>query len=620
MRKRINKTLKQAIGVTSVIAASTFNVHASGYKGVDLSYVNEMEDCGAVYYENGSAKDPFQIFADHGANVVRVRLWHDPTARHTLPSSYSGYDDVVKTIQRAKDSGMRVMLDFHYSDNWTDPADQVIPAAWHHLINNTSALEDELYQYTYDTLSDLNSRGLMPELVQVGNETNGNILSEEGADLYPVDFSRQARILNAGIQAVRDAGEIGAIKPEVILHVADPNNGDWWYTDIRDGGIADYDIIGLSFYPEWHEGSVSEIGDIVQSLKSKFGKEVMIVEVGAPWSSDNNDGANNMMTVLPSPYGDPSVSGQRNFLVDLAHEVHNRGGYGTVYWEPAWVSTGCETQWGTGSHWDNATFFDFSNNLINDGGVKFLEEDFGALPAVDAGNGGSGGSGSGGNASSVTFKVDMSANDNGQAYVTGDFNDWQIVSMSSEGNGVYSLMTTPTQTSGGYYFLNGSDWSDRESVPSECALAYESDRAFDTSNEVVYAYQWESCSVISDGGSTTPDPEEPVSGFPDYSSQGNATFRVEMPSNSQAYITGELGGSDDWNIIQMTSEGNNVYSFTKTISEGTSGAFYFLNGSNWSDRETVPTACAVRWDSDREFVIGAGYNVINLKWALCDSL
>ncbi len=100
------------------------------YKGVDLSYVNQMEDCGASYFESGLAKDPYQIMADHGANLVRVRLWHNPLAWPAYPTLYSSFDDAKLTIQRAHSSGMKVLLDFHYSDTFADPGKQHIPAAW----------------------------------------------------------------------------------------------------------------------------------------------------------------------------------------------------------------------------------------------------------------------------------------------------------------------------------------------------------------------------------------------------------------------------------------------------------------------------------------------------------
>jgi len=139
------------------------------YFGVDLSYVNEMDDCGAVYLENGESRDAFQLFNEHGANLVRARLWHDPDW-----TAYSTLADVERTFERAQEAGMATLLDFHYSDNWVDPGKQAIPAAWEDLAEDE--LPQAVYQYTYDVLSELHEKGLMPDFVQVGNETNSGML------------------------------------------------------------------------------------------------------------------------------------------------------------------------------------------------------------------------------------------------------------------------------------------------------------------------------------------------------------------------------------------------------------------------------------------------------------
>lgn len=143
---------------------------ATLYLGADLSYVNEMEECGVQYRENGVVKDPFELFHAHGANLVRVRLWND--ARWTR---YSDLSDVKKTIARARAQGMQVLLDLHYSDDWADGEKQLIPKAWA-SITDTDELARTLYGFTYDTLSALDRAGLMPELVQVGNESNSDLM------------------------------------------------------------------------------------------------------------------------------------------------------------------------------------------------------------------------------------------------------------------------------------------------------------------------------------------------------------------------------------------------------------------------------------------------------------
>ena len=143
----------------------------SFFFGADLSYVNEMEDCGAVYNSrSNTAIDPYVLFASEGANLVRLRLWHNPEW-----TNYSNLDDVKKSIQRAKNQNLKVLLDFHYSDTWADPQHQKIPEAWASEINNTNSLGSLLYNYTFDTLDELHKLNLDPDIVQVGNEINAMI-------------------------------------------------------------------------------------------------------------------------------------------------------------------------------------------------------------------------------------------------------------------------------------------------------------------------------------------------------------------------------------------------------------------------------------------------------------
>ena len=146
------------------------------YLGADLSYVNEMLDCGGEFRSEGKVVDPYQLFADKGANIVRVRLWHNPDW-----TDYSDFNDVKRTIQQAKKNNMKILLDFHYSDTWADPSKQFIPKSWAD-IEDLNVLGDSIYNYTYNTLYKLYSSDLLPEFVQVGNETNSEILLETNAE------------------------------------------------------------------------------------------------------------------------------------------------------------------------------------------------------------------------------------------------------------------------------------------------------------------------------------------------------------------------------------------------------------------------------------------------------
>jgi arabinogalactan endo-1,4-beta-galactosidase len=330
------------------------------YLGADLSYVNELEDCGATYWDRDQRRDPFELLHERGANLVRVRLWNNPdwTRYSTLP-------DVKKTISRAHGAGMQVLLDFHYSDDWADGDKQIIPRAWADIAD-TDRLAAALYQFTYGTLQALERDGLMPELVQVGNETNGEILSTLAKAKEPIHWDRNAKLFNAGIKAVRDAGKKSRIQPRVMLHIAQPENVEPWFSAAARAGVTDFDLIGISYYKKWSKSRLNELGATIARLRKQYrNADVLLVETAYPWTLENADNARNVLgadSVLEKYPATPA--GQRNYLIDLTQLVIANGGVGTVYWEPAWISSTCKTRWGSGSAWDNAALFDFKGRLL----------------------------------------------------------------------------------------------------------------------------------------------------------------------------------------------------------------------------------------------------------------
>ena len=319
------------------------------FYGADLSYVNEMYDCGAVYYDNNNTqKDVYEIFFNEGVNLARYRLWHNPQW-----TNYSNLNDVKKSIKRAKDVGFFVLLDFHYSDTWADPGKQTIPAAWLSLVNDTPALAQELYDYTYEVLDELYKEGLAPDIVQVGNEINPMIL-QEGELSWPIDWNRNATLLNKAITAIRDFSKDKDKVIEIMLHIAQPENGLWWFDQATEAGITNYDWIGISYYPVWSDYTISNIKQPLKTLVDSYNKKLMIVETAYPFTLNYNDTQGNILGQSAILDGYPATEqGQLNFLTALTAEVKKAGGTGVVYWEPAWVSTTCK------SAWENATLFDF---------------------------------------------------------------------------------------------------------------------------------------------------------------------------------------------------------------------------------------------------------------------
>lgn len=367
--------------ISLCLLASTV-ISGQFYFGADLSYVNEMEDCGVIYMENEEPKDPYQIFADHECNLVRLRLWHTPSWYDNLNEGrrYSDLADVKRSIARAKEHGMDILLDFHLSDNWADPSKQVVPAAWADVVDDLPALKDSLYNYIYNTLSELNSEGLLPEMIQIGNETNKGILqSQEDNDSgWKLDWDRNSELFNAAIDAVNTFEEETGANVLKVIHIAGPEEADWALRSFIENGVTDFDVMGISYYWAWHmPTSIEQTGDIIEGLKDDFPEyKVMILETGYIWTWASNDQANNIINEVHPDYSPPSPQAQRDWLIALTQEVIDRGGSGVVYWEPAWVSSNCWTQWGRGSHQEHATFFDFNSNLHNEGGIQWISHDY----------------------------------------------------------------------------------------------------------------------------------------------------------------------------------------------------------------------------------------------------
>lgn len=334
--------------------------------GADLSYVNQVEENGGVYRDSGNVKDVFRIFRDHGANCVRVRLWHSPNWQLAITGGklYSDLADVEKTIRRARQAGMSVNLDLHYSDDWADPQKQDPPAAWKNV--SFDVLKDSVYQYTLFVLNYLASKDIIPEMIQIGNETNPGMLFPHGK-IVNGNFKPFAELLNSGIKAVRDFSKNASIKPQIILHVAQLQDAGWWTRGIIDGEeVRDFDIIGLSHYCKWSKvNTMQVITDTIRSLVKKYNKKVMMVETAYPWTAANADTYNNLFEAADSVAGYPlSRQGQYNYMKDLVQAIIEGGGNGIMYWEPAWISSPMRDRWGRGSSWENNALFDFEGNAL----------------------------------------------------------------------------------------------------------------------------------------------------------------------------------------------------------------------------------------------------------------
>lgn len=343
----------------AMTAAPAIAAQGPYYFGVDLSYVNEMDDCGAVYKAGGAKVEPYKFFQSRGSNLARIRLWNDPDW-----TNYSNLPDVKRSLARAKAAGLQTLLDLHYSDDWADGEKQLAPKAWAGL-----SAEDQvtaLYKFTYDTLIELDKAGLAPDQVQVGNETNGEIVSSLARAKEPINWTRNAALFNAGIRAVRDAGAKMATKPKVMLHIAQPENVEPWFEAATKAGVTDYDLIGISYYRKWSTRSLSELGLTINRMRIRYPQaQVVVVETAYPFTTASKDSMPNLLGADTLIAGYPATpEGQKKYLTDLTQLVIAAGGAGVVYWEPAWISTGCKTRWGTGSSWENAALFDLNGEAL----------------------------------------------------------------------------------------------------------------------------------------------------------------------------------------------------------------------------------------------------------------
>lgn len=283
-------------------------------KGGDISWLPQMEASGYTFYnDNGDKQDCFQILKEHGFNTIRLRTWVNPSDNRA--SGHCSKEETVAMAVRAQKWGMKVMIDFHYSDSWADPSKQKKPAAWEG--HDFAQLQKDLYDYTLEVMKALKESGVTPEWVQVGNETPGGMIYPEGS---VANWPQLAQLINKGYEAIK------AVSPtsKVILHIDRGNDNKrfrTWFDNAKSHG-AKYDVIGLSYYPYWLDGhpdytlSIDDLGKNLNDMASRYDKEVMVVEVGGE---------------------DTKVQNTYDMLIAVQEKVKavpNGKGLGVIYWEP----------------------------------------------------------------------------------------------------------------------------------------------------------------------------------------------------------------------------------------------------------------------------------------------
>jgi len=296
-------------------------------KGADVGWLPQMEVTGYKFYnKNGEEEDCLKILKSYGINAIRLRTFVDPS--DNPHSGHCSKDETVAMAVRAKNEGLKVMINFHYSDSWADPGKQVKPKAWEMM--NFEELKQALYDYTFDVISAIKNAGVEPEWVQVGNEITPGLLLPEGSS--KTNFPQLVQLLNRGYDAVKAASP----NSKVILHVDQGNNNErfrWWFDNATKYN-AKYDIIGMSYYPYWLEGKpdyTTSIDDLAFNLKdmvSRYGKEVMVVEVGGEDGQDSRLSAEENAAKMQNTHDLVAATIQK------VREVPENKGLGVFYWEP----------------------------------------------------------------------------------------------------------------------------------------------------------------------------------------------------------------------------------------------------------------------------------------------
>ncbi len=296
--------------------------------GADVSFLGKCEQDGVVFKENGQPKDVLAMLREHQYNWVRLRLFHDPAAStDKLPN------DLPYTLalaKRARAKGFHVLLDLHYSDSWADPGKQPMPVAWSNLSHEQ--LVDEVFRYTRDVITAFARKGLMPDMVQVGNEVTNGMLWPDGK--VPDHWDNFADLLKAGIRGV-DEGNAHKHKtdpkPRIMIHIERSGDLDAAesFLDKLIAHDVPFDVLGLSYYPRWH-GSIAVMSSNLRALALRYHRPMIVVEAAYNWTPGGMEG--NTVEFPESP------EGQRNFLraVDAAVRAVPDGlGQGVFWWEPA---------------------------------------------------------------------------------------------------------------------------------------------------------------------------------------------------------------------------------------------------------------------------------------------
>lgn len=353
-------------------------------KGADISTLLEAEQHGAKFYnQNGQQQDAIAILKANGVNTVRLRLWVDPQDAdgNTYGGGSNNQENTIALAKRVKAQGLKLLLDFHYSDFWTDPGKQFKPKAWEKM--DYLQLKTAIHDYTRDTIARFKKEGVLPDMVQIGNEINGGILWPEGKSWGQGggEFDRLAGLLTAAIGGLKENLTDGE-QVKVMLHLAEGTKNDtfrWWFDEITRRNVP-FDIIGLSMYTYWN-GPISALKANMDDISKRYNKDVIVVEAAYGYTLDNCDNAENSFQAKEEKDGGypGTVQGQYDYIHDLMQaviDVPDQRGKGIFYWEPTWIAVPGTTwatkagmkyihdEWKEGNARENQALFDSQGKVL----------------------------------------------------------------------------------------------------------------------------------------------------------------------------------------------------------------------------------------------------------------
>ncbi len=335
----VGETGKSYIPTEKIEGSSLFVKKVEGLSedfimGMDASSVIANEASGVKYYNyEGQEQDVFQTLAESGVNYIRVRIWNDPFDKDG--NGYGGgnctIDTAVEIGKRATKYGMKLLVNFHYSDFWADPGKQMVPKAWKGMDIEEKA--EALYQYTLESLNKLKAAGVDVGMVQIGNETNGKMCGE-------TTWFNMHYLFKNGSKAVRE------VFPEalVAIHFANPEKAGSYenYASKLAYYEIDYDVFASSYYPYWH-GTLENLSKVLTDINKTYGKKVMVMETSYAYTAEDTDFQGNTISdggTITKDYPF-TVQGQANSVRNVIDTVaHIPGGIGVCYWEGTWTTVG----------------------------------------------------------------------------------------------------------------------------------------------------------------------------------------------------------------------------------------------------------------------------------------